>query len=91
MEHFVALDQLPKGFRIPKDLADRLRFEPDTGRLVHCGFMGKADFDRLCQQTNDWSFRRKLEELFRLGSDEGATRPRGLRKLFGTLTHRWMS
>ena len=27
--------------------------------------MSKTDFDRLCQLSNDWTFRRTLEELFR--------------------------
>ncbi|MDB5350858.1 MAG: hypothetical protein JWN86_2105 [Planctomycetota bacterium] len=91
MEHYVAIDQLPKGFRIPKDFQDRLRFEPATGRLIHVGFMGKADFDRLCQQTNDWPFRRKLDELFRLCADENAEKPKGLRRLLGAFTHLWMA
>jgi len=90
MEHFVSLDQMPRGFKIPADLADRLHFEPESRRLVHTGFMSKADFDLLCQKTDDWGFRRKLDDLFRLCSDEDADRPRGLRKLIGAVTHLWM-
>jgi len=87
MEHFVAVDQIPKGFHIPRDLADRLRFDPEAHRLVYTGFMSKADFDRLCGQTNDWAFRRTLDELFRLCSDESASRPRGLLRFLGAFTH----
>ncbi len=89
MEHVIPLDELPKGFKIPRDLSDRLRFDQESHRLVHLGFMSKADFDRLAAQTNDWAFRRKLDELFRLCSEEDEAKKTGLRKLFGSLTHFW--
>lgn len=80
MDHFVKLDALPDGVRLPADMKDRLWFEPENHRLVHRGFMSKSDFDRLSQLSDDWSYRRQMEELFRLsGPDE--PRKKGLRGL----------
>lgn len=64
MDRFVTLDRLPAGFVIPRDLADRMNYDAATRRLQFHGYMSKADFDRLSSLTNDWGFRRKLEELF---------------------------
>jgi len=70
VEHFVTMPSLPPGLKFPADLSDRLRHDPATGRLIHKGFMSKADFDRLCRLSDDWSFRRPLEDLFRLCGPE---------------------
>jgi hypothetical protein len=84
MDHFVKLDRLPDGFRVPPDMKDRLCFDDKNHRLVHHGFMSKADFDRLSRLSDDWSYRRQLEELFRLcGPDD--LRPRGFRRLIASL------
>lgn len=66
MDHFVKLESLPPGLRFPADLADRISFDPGRSRLIHHGFMSKADFDRLYRLHPDWGYRRALEELFRL-------------------------
>lgn len=84
MDHFVKLDALPDGMRLPQDMKDRLWFEPDSHKLVHRGFMSKADFDRLSQLSENWSYRRQLEELFRLSGPE-EPRPRGLRGLLAAV------
>ncbi len=47
--------------------------------------MSKTDFDRICTLTKDWSFRRKLEELFRVCvyDEEPSSRSgRGLLSIF---------
>ena len=65
MDHFVKLDRLPDGYEFPADLKDRILFDAAAHKLVFRGYMSKADFDRLCQPTRDWGFRRALEDLFR--------------------------
>lgn len=80
LEHFVTIPKLPAGLVFPKDLAERIRHDADRGRLVHRGFMSKADFDRLSALSDDWAYRRPLEELFRLCTPEPA-RPRFLARL----------
>jgi hypothetical protein len=75
MDHFVALDRLPEGLRIPPDLADRLHFDPQRRRLSFQGAMYKAEYDRLCDLSEDWSYRRQLEELFRLSVSPEVRRP----------------
>ncbi len=72
MDHFVIVDRLPADFHIPADLADRLRFDPEAKRLSFHGYMSKADFDRLCQLTRDWPFKRQLESLFQVCIDNEA-------------------
>ena len=68
MEHFVLLERLPDGLKFPDDLGERIRYDPDRRRLVYRGFMSKSEFDRLCVLSEDWSYRRPLEELFRLST-----------------------
>lgn len=79
MDHFVKLDVLPEGITLPQDMKDRLWYEPDNHRLVHRGFMSKSDFDRLSQLSDDWGYRRQMEELFRLSGPDGP-QPSGLRR-----------
>jgi len=80
MDHFVKLDRLPDGFEFPLDLKDRFHFDAEGRKLVFRGYMSKADFDRVCQLTKDWSFRRTLEELWRLCVPEEGPRPGGARR-----------
>jgi hypothetical protein len=80
MDHFVKLDKLPEGFEFPPQMKDRIHFDPVARKLTYRGYMSKTDFDRLCQLTNDWAFRRTLEELFRLSIPEDTSRPKGLRR-----------
>ena len=85
MDHFVSLDRLPEGFEFPTDLKDRIGFDPRAKRLFFRGYMSKTEFDRLSQLTRDWSFRRKLEELFQMSVYENApdaSSSRGLFSLF---------
>ncbi len=90
MDHFVLLDSLPRGFRIPGDFADRFRYDAATRRLSFRGFMCKAEYDRLFLLSEDWSYRRKLEDLFRLCELPDASPPKkGLRKLFAALNPGW--
>jgi hypothetical protein len=91
VNHFVSLNRLPAGLQIPAELQDRFQYEPDARRLTHSGFMSKAEFDRLYLLSEDWGYRRALEELFRLCTGDGNEHPRGLRKwlrpLFGDSPH----
>ena len=75
MEHFVMMPTAPAGLQFPADLADRIRHDPAAGRLIFRGFMSKADFDRLCRLSDDWSYRRPLEALFQLCTPDEPRRP----------------
>ncbi len=88
MDHFVKLERVPDGLRIPPDFKDRLWYDEESRRLVHRGFMSKADFDRLSLLSDDWAFRRPLEELFRLCAPE-ESEPRGFRRLVSSITSFW--
>ena len=69
MDHFVMLDRLPEGLEFPTNLRDRIWYDPQTKRLFFRGYMSKTHFDHLCELSRDWSFRRKLEELFQICID----------------------
>jgi len=84
MDRFVKLEKLPDGVRLPKDMKERFWHDPVSQKLVHRGFMSKADFDRLSQLSDDWTYRRQLEELFRLCGPEEPT-PRGFRRLISSV------
>ena len=66
MEHSVQVDRFPVGIEFPADLKMRIRYDPIRRRLVFLGFMSKNEFDRLCRLSDDWSYRRPLEQLFQL-------------------------
>src|SRR4051794_26636317 len=66
VEHFVPMEHFPAGLEFPADLRRRIRYDPIRRRLVFIGFMSKTEFDRLCKLSDDWSYRRPLEDLFRL-------------------------
>ena len=66
MEHSIALAQFPTGIDFPADLKLRIRYDPIRRRLVFLGFMSKSEFDRLQRLSDDWGYRRALEDLFRL-------------------------
>ena len=66
MDHFVKLDRLPDGYEVPRDLRDKFQFDAAGQKLVFRGYMSKTEFDRICEPTRDWGFRRKVEELFRM-------------------------
>jgi hypothetical protein len=90
MDHFVRLDKLPEGLEFPPQFRERLQFDAEAHRLVFHGYMSKADFDEISRLTNDWKFRRTLEELFRLCTPELPPPPGAapgllarLRRLFG--------
>jgi hypothetical protein len=86
VDHFVKLDSLPEGVEFPAQLKDRIHFDPVAHKLVFHGHMSKTEFDRLCQVSNNWAFRRTLEELFRLSIPEDQTRPKGLRRWLAAVT-----
>jgi hypothetical protein len=75
MDHTVRLDRLPDGLAFPPDLLERVTHDATRKTLSFRGFMSKADFDRLSRLSEDWGYRRSLEELFRLCSFEPETRP----------------
>jgi hypothetical protein len=86
VDHFVKLDRLPEGVEFPPQLKDRIHFDPVARKLVFHGYMSKTDFDHLCQLSNDWAFRRILEDLFRLAIPEVETRPSGVRRFLAAVT-----
>jgi hypothetical protein len=88
MDHFVTVDRLPADFNIPADLGDRLRFDPQAKKLHFRGYMSKADFDRLCQLTRDWPFKRKLEDLFQVCIDNDDDPPNSAHRFFSFFRHR---
>lgn len=83
MDHFVSVDVLPPEFHIPAEYEDRLQFDPESKRLIHHGFMSKTEYDLLVSTTSDWSFIRKLDDLFhKCTLDADSPQPqKGLRKL----------
>ena len=86
MEHFVKMERLPDGLEFPPELKDRIHFDAIARRLSFHGYMSKTDFDRLSLMTTDWSFRRSLEELFRLSIPEEPARPRGVGRFLSAVT-----
>jgi len=50
--------------------------------------MSKTDFDRICLLTKDWSFRRKLEDLFRICIDDEEPASKGSRGLLSLFKRR---
>lgn len=70
VQHATRLERRPPGLEFPPSLADRMSYDEATHRLVFRGFMSKADFDRLLQLSDDWSYRRALEDLFREATPE---------------------
>jgi hypothetical protein len=88
MDHFVVLDKLPEGLEFPADLKDRIHIDPQTRKLSFRGYMSKTDFDRISQLTGDWSFRRKLEELFQVCIPEDDLDPKKSRGFFSMFRKR---
>jgi hypothetical protein len=78
MDHFVNLDRLPANFEFPADLTDKIWFDANSRKLVFRGYMSKTEFDRICERTKDWGFRRKLEELFQLSVEEYEQHSKGV-------------
>lgn len=89
MDHFVTMERLPAGLQFPPDLGQRIHFDAESRRLVYRGFMSKSEFDRLCQISDDWPYRRALEDLFRLCTPDEEPRPRGLRRLLAAVAGHW--
>lgn len=75
MEHFVTMPRLPQGLQFPPELSEKISFDPERGRLVFRGFMSKADFDRLSCLSDDWPYRRSVEDLFRICMPEEPRKP----------------
>ena len=48
--------------------------------------MSKGDFDRLCRLSDDWGYRRPLEELFRQCTPEDGDPTGGLRRWLSLFT-----
>jgi hypothetical protein len=85
MDHFVKLDRLPDGYEIPRNLQDKLHFDSEGHRLVFRGYMSKTEFDRICEPTRDWGFRRSVEELFRMSVADAEPAHGGRNRVFGVL------
>ena len=85
MDHFVKLDRLPAGYEFPAEMKERISFDAERHTLLFRGYMSKAEFDRMCESTKDWKFRRTLEELFCLCVPEEAPNEHGVRRLWDAL------
>lgn len=85
MDHFVRLDRLPDGYEIPGNLKDKLLFDAEAHRLVFRGYMSKTEFDRICEPTRDWGFRRSVEELFLKSVKDHEGARGGKNRVFGIL------
>ena len=70
MEHSTKLDKLPDGITFPKHLHERIRHIPERRRLTFHGFMTKCSYDELIALSNDLDYRRALEQIFVLSSQE---------------------
>jgi hypothetical protein len=82
------LERFPAGVEFPDELKLRIRYDPVRRRLVHIGFMSKIEFDRLWLVSDDWGYRRALEELFRLctlDEEQGSGVFRRVRAVLGLL------
>jgi hypothetical protein len=88
MDHFVKLEKLPEDFEIPGELKDRMHFNAERHELIFQGYMSKSEFDRMCQLTRDWKFRRTLEELFCLCVPDDGPRANVLRRFWDALMRR---
>jgi len=76
MEHSVKLSSLPSDIAFPQRLHDRIKFDPVRGELSYRGFMTKCTYDELAALDDDADYRRALEHLFVLTSEEVAPRAR---------------
>jgi hypothetical protein len=88
VDHFVKLDRMPEGFEFPPEMKDRIYFDEPRHQLVFHGYMSKTEFDRLCESTKDWKFRRTLEELFCECVPDEPQQPGGLRGFWDALKRR---
>jgi hypothetical protein len=86
MDHFVKLERLPDGYEIPGSVGDKLHFDPEAHRLIFRGYMSKTEFDRICEPTRDWGFRRLVEELFMKSVVDAEPAHHGKNRVFGALT-----
>jgi len=70
MIHYVSLEHLPDGFRIPESLRERFWYDEDKRVLAYDGAMYKSTFDRIRGISKDYDYLRAVEELFRLAVPE---------------------
>jgi hypothetical protein len=77
MQHSVPLRKLPDGLVFPAPLCERVHYDQGRHTLAFDGFMTKCRFDELTQLSADPEYRRALEELFVLSSEEILPQSRG--------------
>ena len=66
-------------------MTHRIAFDASRHRLVFRGFMSKTEFDRLCLLSDDWGYRRPLEDLFRLCTPDPGQRSGLFRRVLTAL------
>lgn len=86
MDHFVKLEHFPQDLKLPPQFQNRLEFDAVAHKLVFHGYMSKAEFDQLSSLSNDWKFRRTLEDLFRLCTPDPKPPPTGLGRFLATFS-----
>lgn len=84
-EHAVKLDSLPAGLEFPPELANRIYFDAAEHRLVYCGFMYKAHYDRLMRLDSSVEYRRAIMRLFQCSTDVESPRLRRCGWILATL------
>ena len=79
MDHFVTIDRFPDGLQFPPDLGDRIQCYDvlRPSRLLHPRVQreqGQSSTRLLGPLSEDWGYRRSLEDLFRLCVPDDAPR-----------------
>jgi hypothetical protein len=72
VEYSVKLPQLSSRVVFPERLCERIRHDAACGELIYRGFMTKCTYDELAALDSDPDYRRALEQLFVLTSQEVA-------------------
>src|SRR5436305_7833947 len=76
MEYSVKLAKIPNQFTIPERLRERMSLDVAKQQLSYRGFMTKCTYDELAALDDDADYRRALEQLFVLTSQDIAPRQR---------------
>mgnify|MGYP006276484743 CR=1 FL=1 len=72
MQVATKLERWPETIDVPERLRARLKYDARSKQLTYDGFMTKTAFDSLTQSSGDLEYRRAIERLFILSSQQGA-------------------
>ena len=65
MIHYIPLEELPAGLRIPEQFKDRFWYDEEKRCLAYDGVMYKLTFDKIQALHSSGNYRRAVEDLFR--------------------------